>query len=39
VLQAPEASIRTSRLHLTRAVRQTLENALRLLVIATPEQM
>ena len=39
VLQAPHESIRTSRLHLTRAVRQTLENALRLLVIATPEQM
>jgi arginyl-tRNA synthetase len=39
VLQAPEPSVRTSRLHLTRAVRQTLENALRLLVIATPEQM
>jgi arginyl-tRNA synthetase len=39
VLAAPHAAIRTSRLHLTRAVRQTLHNALRLLVIATPEQM
>jgi arginyl-tRNA synthetase len=39
VLQAPDEAIRTSRLHLTRAVRQTLENALRLLVIATPSQM
>jgi len=39
VLAAPLAAIRTSRLHLTRAVRQTLHNALRLLVIATPEQM
>jgi len=39
VLQAPGAAIRTSRLHLTRAVRQTLENGLRLLVIATPAQM
>jgi arginyl-tRNA synthetase len=39
VLQAPTAAIRTGRLHLTRAVRQTLENALRLLVIPTPEQM
>ena len=39
VLQAPSEEIRTSRLHLTRAVRQTLANALRLLVIATPEQM
>lgn len=39
VLQAPHEAIRTSRLHLTRAVRQTLHNALRLLVIATPEQM
>jgi arginyl-tRNA synthetase len=39
VLQAPAETIRTSRLHLTRATRQTLENALRLLVIPTPEQM
>ena len=39
VLAAPLAAIRISRLHLTRAVRQTLHNALRLLVIATPEQM
>jgi arginyl-tRNA synthetase len=39
VLQAPQEAIRTSRLHLTRAVRQTLHNALRLLAMATPEQM
>jgi arginyl-tRNA synthetase len=39
VLQAPHPGIRTSRLHLTRAVRQTLHNALRLLDIPTPEQM
>lgn len=39
VLQAPTESMRTSRLHLTRAVRQTLHNALRLLVIDAPERM
>lgn len=39
VLQAPEPALRLRRLHLTSAVRQTLRNALHLLVIATPEQM
>jgi len=39
VLQAPAPSIRSARLHLTAAVRQTLRNALALLVIATPDQM
>ena len=39
VLQAGSESARTSRLHLTRAVRQTLRNALHLLTISAPEQM
>jgi len=39
VLQADSENARTSRLHLTRAVRQTLRNALHLLTITTPEQM
>jgi arginyl-tRNA synthetase len=34
-----EPATRTDRLHLTRAVRQTLHNALSLLVIPTPDQM
>jgi arginyl-tRNA synthetase len=36
---AAEPATRTDRLQLTRAVRQTLHNALNLLVIPTPEQM
>jgi len=39
VLQAGSENARTSRLHLTRAVRQSLRNALHLLTITTPEQM
>jgi arginyl-tRNA synthetase len=39
VLLAPEPDVRASRLHLTAAVRQTLENALRLIVIGAPHQM
>jgi arginyl-tRNA synthetase len=39
VLQAESASLRAGRLSLVRAARQTLRNALRLLVIHTPEVM
>jgi arginyl-tRNA synthetase len=39
VLQAASENARTSRLHLTQAVWQTLRNALHLLTIPTPEQM